>query len=157
MHSAHYPPDRDAEKADKAMGEENLFLYGTLMDPATLSKVLDLRKPQALRPARLMGYQYKLWGPYPALLRGPPNNIVEGMIFKVQSTEQVEQLERYETECYRLGVCNIKLANGPTVQGRTFLWRGDREELREGVFDLKDYQMEQLEKDLVTRASVSGT
>jgi gamma-glutamylcyclotransferase (GGCT)/AIG2-like uncharacterized protein YtfP len=157
MHNAHYPPGRDADKADKAVGEEHLFLYGTLMDPATLSKVLDLRKPLALLPARLIGYHYKLWGPYPALLRGPPSSIVEGVMFKIQSIEQVEQLERYETAYYRLGVCNIKLADGSTVRGRTFLWRGDREELREGVFDLKDYQMEQLEKDLATRASVGET
>ncbi|CAG7915908.1 unnamed protein product [Penicillium olsonii] len=53
--------------------DEYCFFYGTLMDPDTLCKVLGLsRPPPLMRPARIIGYQIKLWGPYPALLDDKP-------------------------------------------------------------------------------------
>ena len=42
------------------------------MDPATLSKVLNLMERPTLKPPTVTGYRCKLWGPYyPALLDGP--------------------------------------------------------------------------------------
>ena len=60
----------------KAFRKEQYFFYGSLMDPATLAKVLGLKYRPELHPAHIIGYHCMLWGPYPALLDGPPDNIV---------------------------------------------------------------------------------
>ncbi|KAJ5840531.1 uncharacterized protein N7525_005719 [Penicillium rubens] len=57
------------------------FFYGTLMDPDILSKVLRSSKPlPIMRPARITGYEIKLWGPYPALVDDKPLHPVDGMV-----------------------------------------------------------------------------
>lgn len=37
------------------------FFYGTLMDSSTLAKVLQVAEPPRLRPARVIGYEIRLW------------------------------------------------------------------------------------------------
>ena len=125
------------------------FFYGTLMDPTTLSKVLHLKERPLLQRATITGYHCKLWGPYPVLLDGPCGAKVEGVVFEIQSAEQVKLLQDYETKRYRNTSCRIQLKDGSEVGGRTFVWRSSIEELHEGVFDLKDFQMKQLEMDLI--------
>lgn len=60
----------------------------------------------------------------------------------------MEYLKNYETEAYKLKGCRIKLSDGRDVLGKTFIYNGDMDLLKEGSFDLKDWQMEQLEKKL---------
>ena len=42
--------------------------------------------------------------------------------------------------------CMIKLADGRELGGKTFFWNAGKELMKEGNFDLKDWQIEQLEK-----------
>ena len=122
------------------------------MDPATLMKVLHLKERPKLQPARIIGYHCKLWGPYPALLNGPYNGIVHGVVFEVESQADVKLLQAYETNRYRQACCSIQIEDRKDVEGTTFMWREcNAEELREGKFDLKDWQMNRLERDLVAR------
>lgn len=121
------------------------------MDPPTLAKVLHLEQLPTLQMATISGYHYKLWGSYPALLDGPYGGKVQGVVFEVQSAEQVKLLQDYETQRYRIAACRIQLTNGSKVSGKTFKWRSSDEELREGVFDLKDFQMKRLEMDLCNK------
>ena len=114
------------------------FFYGTLMDLVTLSKVLHLRTRAYVYPAKVIGYSCKLWGPYPALLDGPPGAIVCGRAYEVQSLAEAEILQAYETENYRAKSCLIDLQDGRLVEGKTFMWKADKACLKEGVFDLKD-------------------
>jgi hypothetical protein len=74
------------------------------------------------------------------------NNITHGMAYEVQKEEHVEYLMYCETEAYRVKGCMIKLADGREMGGKTFIWNAEKELLKEGNFDLKDWQMEQLEK-----------
>ena len=127
------------------------------MDPARLTDVLHLKERPTLQPATIIGYHCKLWGPYPALLNGPCGAKVEGVVFEVQSEEQVKLLQDYETKRYRKDFCQIQLRDGSIVQGMTFVWRSDVEELREGVFDLKDFQMKQLEMNLLAERQLRGS
>ena len=117
------------------------------MDPATLVKVLHLSEPPTLQPARVTGYQCKLWGQYPALLDGPPGAKVEGVAFEVETAEQVKLLQDYVTKRYMEDGCIIKLGDGSEVMGSTFTWRSNVQELHEGLFDLKDFQMKQSDMD----------
>ena len=62
--------------------KELFFFYGTLMDPTTLTKVLNLTEPPISHPATTAGYHIKLWGAYPALLDGPCGAKIEGVVVR---------------------------------------------------------------------------
>ncbi len=126
--------------------KELYFFYGSLMDPSMLAKVLQLRDPPELLPAKVIGYCIKLWGPYPALLDGPTGSAVYGMAYEVQSPSDKKRLADYETNHYKVRSCRIHLQDGSIVLGRTFMWNADKALLKEGTFDLKDWQMSRLEK-----------
>jgi gamma-glutamylcyclotransferase (GGCT)/AIG2-like uncharacterized protein YtfP len=123
------------------------FFYGSLMDPSTLAHVLGLRDQPQLLPSKIIGYSYMLWGQYPALLDGPPNAVVYGMAYDVQTQSEEERLEFYETSHYKASHCLIELQDGRKVIGKTFLWNADMALLKEGTFDLKDWQMDKLDSD----------
>ncbi|KAK2762699.1 hypothetical protein FQN54_000873 [Arachnomyces sp. PD_36] len=120
------------------------FFYGTLMDHSTLATVLNLQDRPQLFPAKITGYRCMLWGPYPALLDGPQNSPIYGQAYEVQSQQDSERLAAYETDNYKTTSCLIELEDGRQVIGRTFKWNADTSLLREGSFDLKDWQMERV-------------
>ncbi|KAK2762208.1 hypothetical protein FQN54_001217 [Arachnomyces sp. PD_36] len=120
------------------------FFYGTLMDPSTLATVLGLgNRPQVFR-AKVIGYHCMMWGQYPALLDDPPGAAVYGVAYEVQSQGDSKRLEEYETDNYATSSCLIEFEDGRKVIGRTFKWNADKSLLREGSFDLKDWQMNKL-------------
>lgn len=100
-----------------------------------------------LQPAKITGYHCN----YPALLDGPCNAKGEGVAFEIESAEHVRLLQNYETEHYRKAACLIQLMDGSTVRGATFMWHSNVEELHEGVFGLKDFQIKQLEMDSIAK------
>ena len=116
------------------------FFYGTLTRPEVLSHILSLKETPVLRPASIEGYSLAMWGQYKTLLDGPPCNIVEGAAYQVQSEEDEEKLQYYETNAYEVAPCAIKLKNGGNpriVIGKTFMYAGDAEALKAGRFDRK--------------------
>ncbi|RDL41347.1 uncharacterized protein BP5553_01326 [Venustampulla echinocandica] len=136
------PPDYDTFLGFRP---QYFFFYGSLMDARQLRKVLQLEETPVLQSASITGWDIMMWGQYPALIF-KPNNITHGMAFEVQKGVHVEYLTCYESETYRLKGCRIKLADGRELPGKTFIWNGANELLKEGTSDLKDWQMEQLEK-----------
>jgi hypothetical protein len=74
-----------------------------------------------------MCYKCKPWGQYPALVNEQQDATVQGVA--------------YEGEMYILEDCLIELQDGSQILGSTFKWRGDEALLKEGPFDLKDWQM----------------
>lgn len=130
---------------EKRHGKEWYFFYGSLMDPQQLRQVLGLREPpRDFRPAEIVGYHVRMWGPYPVLLDGPPGNVVKGVAYEIEGGEHKDKLARYETSYYREHNCIIQFSADENVMGTTFEWAGDESELREGTFDLKDWQMGRL-------------
>lgn len=140
----------DKDDWDNTFQEEFYFFYGTLMDPSTLAKVLQHQhpiRPEELCPAKIVGYSTKLWGDtYPALIDGPPGNVVHGMAYKVQSQEEVDRLIAYETDMYRIRACLIRFEGGSKVLGNTFIWNADKALLKDGAFDLKEWLMKEKER-----------
>ncbi|KAJ5230719.1 hypothetical protein N7489_011427 [Penicillium chrysogenum] len=122
------------------------FFYGTLMDPDVLSRVLGSSKPlPIMRPARIIGYEIKLWGPYPALVDNKPLHPVDGIVCGLLSPTQLDRLAAYETDKYHLRACLINVLNNDgntekTIEGASFMWNGRQDELREGTFDLKQWR-----------------
>lgn len=116
------------------------FFYGTLMDPEILQSVLGLPELPQLTHGKISGFRIKLWGRYPALVSAEGGEVV-GMVWQVQTEEQFRQLQRYETSAYTWCDCNVDMADGGRVEGaRTFRWRGDSRELKDGVFDFVRWQ-----------------
>lgn len=129
-----------------AFRKEYYFFYGTLMDSATLAKVLQLPLRPMLYPAKIVGYSCKLWGPYPALVDGPTGAIVDGMAYEAQSSEEADRLQVYESDNYEPRGCMIKLQDGRKVGGKVFKWSENKALLKEGSFDLKDWQLRNIEE-----------
>ena len=102
------------------------FFYGTLADPALLTRLLSLpeTEPPTLVPASIPGGLVKTWqAKYKALVDGDSTDYVHGSAYEVTSREREEALLFYETEKYEVVRCCITMAN-QTVQGLTFRFVG---------------------------------
>ncbi|KAJ5137116.1 hypothetical protein N7448_005670 [Penicillium atrosanguineum] len=88
-----------------------------------------------------------MWGDYPALVPSP-GYTTKGMSYKVRSPREWDHLAGYETDAYKLQPCLIDLGHGHSVQGKTFVWDDDKELLRYGTFDLKDWLLKQKELEV---------
>ena len=121
----------------------HMFFYGSLMDPEVLQAVLRLPDPPTTTtPATIDGYKIKMWGIYPTLV--PAQGTVSGVVWKLESKEHFQRLVMYESSAYTWSNCSAKLEDGTVLSGcRTFVWAGspDDENLKEGNFDLEQYQM----------------
>lgn len=118
------------------------FFYGTLKDPATLKRILDLSEEPKLRPAKVIGYSVAKWGDYPALINGAQGEVVHGCACLVQSQEQVEKLAYYETKAYKQMPCWVRFTDNDDeasvkIPGYTFMYAGDEKALLEKRFDRK--------------------
>lgn len=116
------------------------------MDERQLTRVLRLAHPPVLRPASIVGCSIKMWGQYPALVDGPPGNVLNGMAFEVQNEKQEGMLSRYETTAYKTTTCFIKPASGGAqILGKTFIWAENQDDriLRPGSFDLEGWKKAQ--------------
>ena len=119
------------------------FFYGSLMDEKTLTQVLRLSSPPVLRPASIVGYSIRMWGPYPTLIDGPPGNVVSGMVYEVQAEAHEKRLAYYETDAYRSASCFITPgAGGEQIFGKTFVWANDPNDraLSVGSFDFEAWK-----------------
>ncbi|KAJ5655658.1 hypothetical protein N7507_007608 [Penicillium longicatenatum] len=66
-------PSQEGSTSADPFERQYCFFYGTLMNPETLSRVLRTSDSLLIMSrARVIGYDVKLWGPYPALIDGEP-------------------------------------------------------------------------------------
>ena len=116
------------------------FFYGTLTQPEILKRILDLKEEPVLRKAQIVGYSLANWGDYLTLLNGPPDNVVSGYAYMVQSYDDEQKLAYYETLAYKTAACLINFTDGVQqvqAMGRTFIYAGDATALKEKRFDRK--------------------
>ncbi|KAF4989728.1 hypothetical protein FDECE_14610 [Fusarium decemcellulare] len=121
------------------------FFYGTLVQPDMLKEVLGLTEEPELREAKVVGYSLSAWGQYKALVDGEQGEEVSGRAFQVQSPEHEYKLAYYETSAYELAPCLIQFTDGEEpsqVQGKTFMYAGDAQVLKEGRFDRKLWELQ---------------
>lgn len=114
------------------------FFYGTLTQPETLGRILDLQQEPKLRKAQIVGYSVAKWGDYPTLLDGPPGNVVTGYAYMVQSEDHEHKLAHYETKAYKVVPCRLTFTDGLSpaqLVGKTFMYAGDPKALLEKRFD----------------------
>lgn len=163
------------DKKPIAEKPKSYFLYGTLSDPSTLQSVLSCSDRPVLRPARLEGYKMQMWGAYPALIPPSPppsiatdadegeahdivgaKDVVGGVLFEPSEFEHAgnvhERSHAYEGANYERTTCLVDVKGQTTkVCANTFVWVGDTNELtetRECGFDLREWQMRRLEREI---------
>ncbi|ROW03030.1 hypothetical protein VMCG_05738 [Cytospora schulzeri] len=131
----------EEEEARDRVKREYYFFYGSLMYPEMLRHVLGLSELPEVKPAEVLGYRTKLWGPYPALVDGEPGEPVKGMACEIEGGEHKDRLQDYETACYRTAKCMIRVEGlEEAVLGTTFMWNGDEDDLDDGSFDQKSWE-----------------
>lgn len=131
------------EMAEDREGNALYFFYGSLMDPSVLRRVLNLAERPRLRPASIVGYHVKIWGPYPALTLTDEatRTVVRGLAFEIKGSKKKDRLAAYETSNYREHKCLVCVdGSEEKVFGTTFVWAGDDDLLKDGSFDLRDWQ-----------------
>lgn len=125
-------------------GKALYFFYGTLMDPATLQRVTGLQAAPRMRPAHVVGYTTKLWGPFPVLLHGRRDDVVRGVACEIEGSGPKRRLEEYEGKDYDEWELDLRLdkpdGTWDVAHGVTFKWIGPRDELEEGTFSLSKWQ-----------------
>lgn len=131
-----------------------MFFYGTLSLPHILKGVLGLSYFPVLRRARVLshGYSVKMWGPYPALVKNPDDDITApainqdlgpaGMTYTITEEKDLQRLRQFEGENYKLVSCELvqldpegDLDSETQRTGWTFVWNSYLEDLTEGAFD----------------------
>jgi hypothetical protein len=76
---------------------------------------------------------------------GSKGAVVDGMAFGVRSLTERERLEAYQADEYKIVECVIELDGGMVVNGKTFVWNGNRKSLKEGSWSMRDWIMDQLD------------
>lgn len=105
----------------------HFFFYGSLQDASQLRLVCNLKSPPRLRPASIRGWRVMMWGPFPALVPGAPDDRVDGMVWRCETGRNVMDLCEYESRNYRLERCDIYLET--TKPAETNKGRKDEKEL----------------------------
>lgn len=125
------------------------FFYGTLMDPKTLAHVLGRSDTPELRRCYIFAHKIMLWGEYPALVEGPLEQTVHGVVCKIESAKESDRLFSYGTDVYRVDGCTVWFDDGSSSYAETFVWSGDVSLLRNGSFDLKDWLLKRRETEIL--------
>ncbi|EPS44715.1 hypothetical protein H072_1304 [Dactylellina haptotyla CBS 200.50] len=120
----------------------NFFLYGTLMIPPFLNRILNLDDDPVLPLASISNFKIRLRGISPALVPCEPEEsgrIVNGAIYEVTKKEHLDILISYEGSDYKLEAVTIRTVSGNTgheveKQGMAFIWNGRPEDLMDGDF-----------------------
>ncbi|KAL4889108.1 hypothetical protein BDV59DRAFT_121998 [Aspergillus ambiguus] len=123
--------------------EALFFLYDSLMDPSILARVLKRSELPKLYPATIYNYKTMLSWHYPALAPGSSEDVVRGFVCKINSEEEVNRLEAYETGLYYRSRFTARLDDGTQVRGGIFKWGGGQLCLREGRFNLQEFLQQQ--------------
>ncbi|KAG6360739.1 hypothetical protein INS49_011805 [Diaporthe citri] len=91
----------------------------------------------------IVGYHVKMRGPYPALALTDEatKTLVRGVAYEIKGSKEKDRLAAYETGNYREHKCLVCVDGGEQkVFGTTFVWAGDDALLKDGSFDLRDWQ-----------------
>lgn len=136
--------NRKIQDATNCEGKALYFFYGTLMDPASLQRVTGLQAAPRMRPAHVLGYTTKLWGPFPVLLHGRSDDVVRGVACEIEGSGFKRRLKEYEGRDFDEWELDLRLDKPDGIwevaRGVTFKWVGPRDELEEGIFRLSEWQ-----------------
>ncbi|KAF1345547.1 hypothetical protein BDV97DRAFT_361359 [Delphinella strobiligena] len=141
----HFQQPAPSQKQHDLPRQPKYFFYGSLMDAGTLQSVLECaERPRLLSAtAKIRGYECKMWGMYPAIIRitprdedGDEDETIPGKLYEPSPLEHIDamsietKLRNWEGANYRLiscivqveGIGGIEGEKGEKVEG----WRFER-------------------------------
>ncbi|KAK9854974.1 AIG2-like [Penicillium brevicompactum] len=140
--SKYFPPHSSRALDQDPTPAGLYFFYGSLQDPSLLVDILKLESPPTLRPAHINGFTSRLWGHYPALLRGDLDDTVTGTVYEVPTMNGAKRLADYEGPSYQPIPCDVLYADDDVpsqAKAYVFLFVGNSRDLSEGSFDLEKW------------------
>ncbi|KAF2191232.1 hypothetical protein K469DRAFT_556754, partial [Zopfia rhizophila CBS 207.26] len=114
------------------------FLYGTLTNLSTLQYIFSLKESPIPHKAHTTGYSLAKWRDYPIPLDGPGDNDIGGYAYMVETERHAKNWRSMRPAAYEIAACKIHSAVDGKERseiGRTFIYAGDTEVLKEGRFD----------------------
>lgn len=130
------PKPRAASKTKSAITTYpcQYFFYGSLCDPAVLSRVLGRKETVehfVYRDVSIHGFTVKAWGQYTGLIDSEDAEaVVEGRVFRVENEKEEHRLCVYETAAYEVVGVNVRLDDGSEVEGNVFRYAGNHRLLK---------------------------
>lgn len=117
------------------------FFYGSMADPATLKRTLNLDETAKLHEAYIVGYTVARKDGRPALIDGPQGEVVKGYAYFVGSEAEGKKLREGHPKQCRVAPCLVHFLDGNKVtriSGNVFKHVGDAEAFLEPV-DTQDW------------------
>ena len=107
------------------------FFYGSLRGRGVLAGQISIERDRKLIPARIRGGRLRMWaGKYRALVDDfDGRSSVAGEAFLIESKEEEDALRFFETDNYEVVRCQITTDSGKVMNGLTFRFVGNRQEL----------------------------
>lgn len=112
------------------------FFYGSMADPATLKRTLNLDETAKLHEAYIVGYTVARKDGRPALIDGPQGEVVKGYAYFVGSEAEGKKLREGHPKQCRVAPCLVHFLDGNMVtriSGNVFKHVGDAEAFLEPV------------------------
>lgn len=117
------------------------FFYGSMTDPATLKRILNLDEAPKLHEAYIVGYTVARKNNLPALIDGPRAEEVKGYAYFVGSEAEGAKLRECHSKQYKVAPCLVHFRDGNKVTripGNVFKHVGDAEAFLEPT-DTQDW------------------
>ncbi|KAI0191132.1 hypothetical protein EV127DRAFT_480502 [Xylaria flabelliformis] len=123
------------------------FFYGSLQILDVLQSVCEIEDENSIflrKDASIVGWEYKMWGPFPALVPAAEGH-VEGTLWLCEKPEHVAKLSTYETSAYCMAYCDVFVPSADESytevirNARTFVNNQTPDELTDGYFDVAGY------------------
>lgn len=125
-----------------------IFLYGALMFSKLLAVLLtgDWNNEGWVRarqlPATIKGYSRRvvLKTGVPAVIKGSPEDVVQGYLFYPRHFKDIERIGDFETESYSREVVEVLTSEGQKLHAYVYLWGDDMEDLGDDNWDLRSFE-----------------
>ena len=119
----------------------NIFTYGSLMFDTVWERVIGVEYKK--HRARIYGYRRQALKnfTYPALIAGPNEEIVDGVVYLNVYPSDVDTLDRFEGEYYQRIGLPCTLNDGSTIEADTYLFKDKyRKMLDDKPWDVKKFE-----------------
>lgn len=119
---------------------ENVFVYGTLMEPRIITEVIG-RTPEG-HPAVLRGYRRScLEGELYPGIQPDESAQIEGLVYPNLAPDEVQSLDRFEGDLYQRSTVTVSPSHAEPVQVEVYVIRPEhRHHLTGEAWDFKAFR-----------------
>ncbi|KAH9273861.1 hypothetical protein BASA83_003855 [Batrachochytrium salamandrivorans] len=145
-----------------------VFAYGSLMADHVYNKVMmsslgsNYKTPNKINHVTLKGFKrFGVTGePYPAIVPADPSSSVEGVLWIVQSEEEVQLLDIFESDLYRRETVLVSYYSHEhhlkSVEASVYIWNRDASLLTNGDWDYDAFVTNNMRSWIQTQTAADG-